>query len=161
MYNNGDISKKEFIEMNYDAVRRLSRDPFINVDSFEKGMFNYQYFNGLAKYYKMLAKELKPGRNFKRYYNEYITKANHFYYKKDCAALEVLKIIDFKNVEAYYIKVNSKKLDDELYEIVLKNFKEAIFHSKAKWLLKVLKEEGVFDNKKRKSLINEYINEKY
>jgi len=75
--------------------------------------------------------------------------------------LDVLKIIDFKGVEAYFVKCESRNLKDKLYEIVLLDYKEAIFHSKATWLLEILQKEGVFLEGRRKSLIDEYINETY
>ena len=64
-------------------------------------------------------------------------------------------------MDAYYIKCQSKALQNLLYEIVLNNKKEAIFHSKAKWLLNVLIEEKIFNNVTKKSIIDHYINEKY
>ena len=58
-FGNGDLSKREFLEQNFDLVRKTNLKPFLRVDSYEKGMFNYQYYNVLAKYYRMLAKEIK------------------------------------------------------------------------------------------------------
>ncbi|HSH35002.1 DUF6648 family protein, partial [Schnuerera sp.] len=81
--------------------------------------------------------------------------------EKDKATLQLLRFLEFKNVEAYFIQVESKFLRDKLYEIVLLDYKEAIFHSKSIWLLGILKEEGVFIEGKKKSLIDEYINERY
>jgi len=72
-----------------------------------------------------------------------------------------LKFLDFKGVDAYYINVNSKSLRNELYEIVLLNYDEAIFHSKSKRLLKILKDKKVFNCVLRDSLIDGYINETY
>ncbi len=47
--------------------------------------------------------------------------------------------------------MESKFLEDKLYEIVLLDYKEAIFHSKSPWLLRILKEEGVFLEEKKKN----------
>ena len=57
--------------------------------------------------------------------------------------------------------MESRNLKNKLYEIVLLDYKEAIFHSKALWLLDILREEGVFIEEKKMSLIDGYINEKY
>lgn len=160
-YENGDITKREFLEYNYDFVRRMNVKPFMRVDSFEKGMYNYQYYNVLAKYFRMLAKEVKSSRKHQRYYVQYLNKGNNYYHEKDKSALALLKLIDFEGVEAYFIKCESKGLKDKLYEILLLDYKEAIFHSKAIWLLDILKEEGVFSEKRRISVIDEYINETY
>lgn len=161
MYNNKDISKREFLEMNFDEIRRMQLKPFQKIDSFEKGMYNYQYYNSLAKYYKILAKELKPCKNYKMYRNNYLKRCEDFYHEKDVSAYKLMKFLNFDGVVAYYVDTKSKGLKNNLYEIVLENYKEAIFHSTSDWLLQKLKEEDIFINAKRKSLIAEYINEQY
>ncbi len=160
-FGRGEITKKQFLEDNYNLVRRSSIIPFLRIDSYEKGMYNYQYYNVLAKYYNMLAHEAKDVRKNQKYYVEYLNKSNNFYHEKDRTTLEILKYLDFKGVEAYFIEMESKRLNGELYEIALLNYDEAIFHSKAKWLLDILREEGVFIDSERKSLIDGYINERY
>ena len=160
-YEAGDITKKEFLEHNYHFVRRLQLRPFVRITCFEKGLYNYQYYNGLAKYYRIMAKELKANKNYKRNYNQYINKVNHYYDEKDKTVLDLISLLDFKDMDAYYIEMESKGLDNKLYEIVLNNYKEAIFHSKSPTLLKTLKENGVFKEGKHQSKIAEYINERY
>lgn len=160
-YTNGDISKKEFLECNFDFVQEMNVKPFTKVDSYEKGMYNYQYYNVLAKYYTMLAKDVRRSRKHDKYYTYYKNMGNEYYHEKDKATLQLLRHLKFKNVEAYFIQVESRFLQDKLYEIVLLDYKEAIFHSKSYWLLKILKKEGVFIEGKKKSLIDGYINERY
>ncbi|KNF10158.1 hypothetical protein CLPU_1c03230 [Gottschalkia purinilytica] len=160
-YKNGDITKREFLRGNFDFVQRINLKPFSRIDSYEKGMYNYQYFNVLAKYYNMMAGELRDNPDYIDQRKDYIHKANSYYSKKDQATLQLLKFLEFKNMEAYFIKAESRYLNDKLYEIVLKDYEYAIFHSKSRWLLRVLREERVFIERKKKSLIDEYINEKY
>lgn len=160
-FSDGEITKRQFLEYNFDLVRKTNLKPFLRVDTYEKGMFNYQYYNVLAKYYNMLAKETRNTRKHRRYYNYYYNKGNNYYHEKDRAALSLLEFLEFKGVEAYYIEVNSKFLRDKLYEIVLLDYEEAIFHSKAKWLLDALRENNVFIEDKKESLIDGYINEPY
>lgn len=160
-FSDGVISKRQFLEYNFELVRKTNLKPFLKIDSYEKGMFNYQYYNVLAKYYNMLAKETKNTRRHKRYYNYYFNKGNNYYHEKDKAALSLLEFLNFEGVEAYYIKVNSDFLRNKLYEIVLLEYKEAIFHSKASWLLEVLRKKNIFIENKRESLIDGYINEPY
>lgn len=160
-YDNGDISKKEFLEYNFDFVQEMNIKPFSKIDSYEKGMYNYQYYNVLAKYYNMLAKDIRRSGKHEKYYNYYRNIGNNYYHEKDRATLQLLKFLKFKNMEAYFIQMDSKFLEDKLYEIVLLDYKEAIFHSKSPWLLRILKEEGVFIDEKKKSLIDDYINERY
>lgn len=160
-YSNGDISKREFLQYNYDYFVSVNARPYIKIDSYEKGMYNYQYFNGMAKYYRMLAREVKNTKKHSKYYNYYLNLGNKYYDNKDDTALDILKFLEFKNVECYFIKCDSQALEDVLYEIVLKDKTEAIFHSKSENLLCKLKDKGVFYPDKRESLIAEYINEKY
>ncbi|NLY44376.1 MAG: hypothetical protein GX053_00040 [Tissierella sp.] len=160
-FGNGDLSKREFLEQNFDLVRKSNLKPFLRVDTYEKGMFNYQYYNVLAKYYTKLAKEIKNTRKHQKYYSYYLNKGNNYYHEKDKAALSLLKFLEFRGVEAYFVKMESKFLRDKLYEIVLLDYKEAIFHSKALWLLDILREEKVFIEEKKVSLIDGYINETY
>jgi len=160
-YKNGDISKREFLEGNFDFVQKIKLKPFSKVDSFEKGIYNYQYNNVLAKYYNMLSADIKDDTNFSKQYKSCRYKANYYYNEKDKATLQLLRFLEFKNIEAYFIKVESEYLNDKLYEIVLMDYEYAIFHSKSNWLLKILREEGIFYEKKKTSLIDGYINEKY
>lgn len=160
-FKNGDISKREFLQLNFDFVQKMRVKPFDKIDSFEKGMYNYQYYNVLAKYYYMLGVDLKrEGKDYK-YFKNHINKANYYYNEKDKSTLKFLRYLEFKGMEAYFVKVQSKNLKDKLYEIVLLEYEYAIFHSKSRWLLKILREEGVFDEGKKLSLIDEYVNEKY
>lgn len=73
----------------------------------------------------------------------------------------MLNLVEFENVEAYYVKSKSKFLKDKLYEIVFRDYDKAIFHSTADWLLNVLKDNNCFIEGKRKSLIDDYINARY
>ncbi|HEY8362081.1 MAG TPA: DUF6648 family protein [Tissierellaceae bacterium] len=160
-YEKGNMTKREFLESNYYLVMNMNIKPFLRIDSFEMGMYNYQYYNALAKYFTMLAKDVRHSKKKQKYYKYYLNKGNNYYHEKDKAVLDLLNFLDFKGVEAYYIDVNSKNLNNKLYEIVLLDYKDAIFHSKASWLLNILKEKGVFKEIKRKSLIDDYINETY
>lgn len=160
-FSEGEITKRQFLEYNYDLVKRTHIKPFLRIDSYEMGMYNYQYYNVLAKYYKMLANEVKNTKKHAKYYNYYLNKGNNYYHEKDKSTLKLLEFLDFKGVEAYFVNVNSRSLQDELYEIVLLNYEEAIFHSKALWLLEILNEKKVFHKGLKDSLIDGYINEKY
>lgn len=160
-YKNGDITKREFLTLNFEFIQKMQVKPFGKIDSFEKGIYNYQYYNALAKYYYMIAVDIKRKSKHQKYYKTYVDKSNYYYAQKDKSTFKLLKFLEFRNIEAYYVKVQSKKLQDKLYEIVLKDYDYGILHSKSYWLLKVLREEGVFKEETKKSLIDSYINEKY
>lgn len=160
-YSNGYLDKTEFLKENYDYFLYENSRPFIKIDSYEKGMFNYQYYNILAKYNKMLAKNVKNTKKHMKYYNYYMNIANKYYDNKDESILEILKLRDFTNVSSYFIECDSEFLQNNLYEIVLQDKEEAIFHSKSERILNILKENKIFDLEIKKSLIEEYINERY
>ncbi len=161
-FENGDISKREFIEEHYYFIQRLKLKPFENgIDSFEKGIYNYQYYNMVAKYCYMKSKDKQLVTKHRSVAKKFGYRANHYYKLKDKSTLKLLEHLEFENVEAYYIKVKSRALKDKLYEMVLTDYESVILHSKSEYMLKRLKEEGVFIEDTRKSLIDSYINQKY
>lgn len=156
-YTKGDLTKAEYLERNYEAVIYGDIKPFKNIDTVEKGLFNYQYYNALAKQMKSLSTGNYIDYEIKKDYQE---KSNYYYSKKDRATMKVLHMLDFRNVEAYFISVKSKFLKGRLFEIILQE-QNMILHSTSEMILKQLREEGVFFEENRTSLIDEYINHRY
>jgi len=161
LYKKGDISKKEFIEEHYYHIRRMNLKPFERIDSFEKGIYNYQYFNALAKYNRLKIRDKKLGEKHPELIKELEEKIHHYYRKKDEAVIKLLRYLDYQEVEAYFIKSKSEFLDNRLYEIVLLDREGVVFHSINMGLLEELRREGVFQEVRKKSRIDEYVNEKY
>lgn len=155
-YIKGDMTKSEYLAENLDAVLSLNIKPFKNIDTVDKGLFNYQYYNALAKDAKMTGAALGN----KELEKIYIEKTNYYYSKKDKATLRVLELSNYKNIEAYFIQVKSKYLKGLLFEIVLKDY-NMILHSTSSLILKRLREEYIFENTIKKSLIDGYINQRY
>nr|WP_252891411.1 DUF6648 family protein [Thermoclostridium stercorarium] len=130
----------------------------------------------LAKFYYSMARDFPDGSKEKA---SLIAQSNSYYREKDKVTMTLLKLLDFRNVEAYFVKVKSKKLQNKLFEIVIKDpdvlfeinalstpyggmeSDYIILHSTNPFILKRLKEEGVFADEKRKSLADNYINQKY
>ncbi|SET15770.1 hypothetical protein SAMN05660297_01532 [Natronincola peptidivorans] len=160
-FKKGDITKKEYIEESYGYIQRMKIKPFKRVDNFNKAIFNYQYYNMMAKYCYLQGKEIKKYDKHPEMHKEYLDKVNYYYHKKDQSTLKAIELLDFFDVEAYYIKVTSTNLKESLFEIIFKDYEQVVLHSKSQWLLDRLKEEGVFKEGIRKSLIENYINEKY
>lgn len=156
-YLKGDMTKSEYLKANFDAVVYNEIKPFKNIDTAEKGLFNYQYYNALAKHMKTMSTQRGIDYEIKK---DYIEKSNYYYYRKDKATEKVLRLIDYKDVEAYFITVRSKALKSKLFEIVLGN-QDMILHSTNEVILKRLREEGVFQETTKKSLIDGYINQRY
>jgi len=158
---NKDITKKEYIEMNYNYIVNSGYKPFEKIDSYEKGIFNYQYYNMMAKYYSLLAKSERDKSKQLVYYKNFLDESNYYYNEKDKTTFRLLRFLQYENVEAYYIKMESSKLKDVLFEIVLKDFNYAVLHSKSLWLLNALKKENIFIDKTKKSIIDYYVNDRY
>lgn len=175
-YKMGDLTKNEFIEANFETIERLGIKPFEKIDNVKKAIYNYHYFNVLAKYYYRLAKDYPLGS---RQRAGLLAQSNSFYHEKDKVTMTLLKLLDFRNVEAYFVKVKSKKLQDKLFEIVIRDpdvlfeintlsspnggmeADDLVLHSKSPFILKRLKEEGVFLDGKKRSVADSYINQKY
>lgn len=157
----GDLTKREFLIENFELVQNMNMKPFTRIDCFEKGFFNYQYYNTLAKFYRMEAGGERNNSKHPEIYREYMDKSHYFYDKKDRTVFKVLEVVDFKNVDTYYIKVKSAYLRNKLIEIVFKDYDNVIFHTKSPYIAKRLSEEGLLYDSVKKSLIDHYINEKY
>lgn len=155
-YIKGDMTKREYLERNMDAVLSLNINPFKKIDSVEKGLFNYQYYNAMAKDAKMESYKYNDIQMKKIF----VEKSNYYYSKKDRATMRVLELMDFRNVKAYKIKVRSKELKGRLFEIILEE-NSMILHSTNDVIMKRLDEEGVFCQGTRSSLIDSYINHRY
>jgi len=155
-YVRGDMTKSEYLEANLAAVLSLNLTPFKRIDSLDKGLYNYQYYNAMAK----------DARAFGQDYDDYdmrkaqMEEANYYYREKDRATLAVLRLLEFQNVQAYFIHVKSQYLRGKLFEIVIEDYK-MILHSRSELIQKCLREEGVFTEGTRMSLIDGYINQKY
>lgn len=156
-YEKGDMTKSEYLIENFNAVVSLGIKPFKNIDTVDKALFNYQYYNAMAKEVKMQSRAIKFSEQEKLYTEQ----LNYYYNKKEYATLKVLELLDYKNVEAYFIKVRSKYLKGKLFEIIIKDYENMILHCSSDLVLKRLREEFVFDENIKKSLIDDYINQKY
>ncbi|MGN1318801.1 MAG: DUF6648 family protein [Lachnospirales bacterium] len=155
-YMKGDMTKREYLERNLDAVLSLNIKPFKNVDTVDKALFNYQYYNAMAKD----AKINTTGNTDREYEHILLERSNYFYSQKDRATMRVLQLYDFTNVSAYFIKVKSKYLRNKLFEIILEDT-NTVLHSSNQSILNRLKEERVFSEGVKRSVIDSYINQRY
>lgn len=157
-YEKGDLSKEEFIEANFNCIHSLDIKPFKKIDNVKKAIYNYQYYNVLAKYYQKRAHDVNKRHEGR---DEFMELVNHYYSRKDQVTEKLLKLLDFTGIEAYYVKVKSPNLKNKLFEIILKEYDNIILHSKNEFILEMLKRENAFTDEVRDSLIDSYINQKY
>ena len=103
-YGRGDMTKQEYLQKNYEAVIYGDIGPFRNMDTIEKALFNYQYYNALAKEAKLVSTSGGMEYELKKDYQQ---QSNYYYHKKDQATLRALHLLDFEEVDAYFVKVKS------------------------------------------------------
>ncbi|MDY3118021.1 MAG: DUF6648 family protein [Peptoniphilus sp.] len=160
-YERGDLNKKEFLQTNLKDVYNSNVRPFLRIDRLEKGIFNYQYYNALAKGYRMEARRLKRRQKCNREYSRCLSLAEKYYGKKDDTILEILEFVNYSNVYGYYVHCDGKNLQDRLFEIVFIEYPEYILHSTSKAIYQGLVKHHVFMEKKKRSKIDTYINDRY
>lgn len=154
-----EITKTEFIEENYGYFLNCDIEPVDEPQSIEQGIFNYQYYNIMAKYSFLMKNELEfRNPHEAANYNE---QAFNFYKMKDKATLAMIELVNYENVEAYYVDLLSSELEGKLFEVIIKGVEKAVFHSKDKRILNRLEKNGVFNPDKKKSVIHDYVNTKY
>lgn len=155
------LDKKEFILKNLAFFNDNGYEPFVKVLNYEQGMFNYQYYNIWAKYYYMEAQLASGNEETEKYCQSYLDEGYYYYSKKEKTIWELLKVIKYKNIEAYYIEVESENLNGNLFEVVIKDYERALLHSKSYKLQALLDSKGLFKKEIQKSLIDAYVNKKY
>lgn len=160
-YERGDLNKKEFLQTNLKDMHSSNVRPFFLIDRLEKGIFNYQYYNALAKSYRMEARRVKRMQKSNREYCRSLSLAEKYYGRKDDTILEILDFVDYKNVYGYFVHCDGKKLQDRLFEIVFIEYPEYILHSTSKRVYEALVDRGVFMEEKKRSKIDTYINDRY
>lgn len=153
------ITKTTFIEDNYDQFVDGVKPPTTLIKSVEEGIIAYHYYNTKAKKLMMEGNEC--------YYRDtYQAKQLHDlahdqYLKKDTVTMALVELMNYSDMEAYFVTLQSEDLHKELFEIVLNNYRRVIFHSKDKRLLNRLRKNHVFSEELQASKIDDYVNTKY
>lgn len=154
-----ECDKTEFVFRNYNFFNQEGQEPYEVVNTIEEGLYNYQYYNTMAKYARIMAKELKYKDPFVAV--DFKKSAVKLYYKKEHVTTRLIELYDKGDMEAYFIKVSSKSLNGKLFEIVFKDLDRVILHSMNLNILKLLNKRKCFENKTKKSIIDDYINSLY
>lgn len=157
MLESKSIDKSKFNHLNNEIFQKINLRPFVVLDSFEKALYNYNYYNSKAKIALedyLRCKTLNREKKAKEANNN----KNNFYYHKDLAILAMLKLENFKDVEAYYIDMHSKSLASQIFEINFPRKDRIILHTKNIGIRDQLKDKGCFNEECKTSLIENYIN---
>lgn len=155
-----ELTKSEYIEETYHYITSLNLIPSDGkLTSCEEGLFNYQYYNMLAKYYSQNAQLLKYSDPFKA--KEYRDLVNKYYKEKDKVTVRLLEFLGYKGVDGYYVHIKSRTLRGKLIEIVLNDYELAVLHTMNEKIVDRLRKHKVFKEGQHRSVIDEYINTKY
>ena len=155
------IDKDAFLKKNLDYINKLDLKPYARIDNISQAIYNYQYYNLLAKQINTQANKFAGNEKKKKSYLRLINKRENYYALKDMATTRILDIIAYKDVESYFIDLKSKRLRGIIFEINVKSIDKLILHSKSKTILNKLRDHGVFDENSRASLIDSYVNRSY
>ncbi len=161
-FHQGDITKTEYIEQSYYHLVELGQKPYKIVDNKFKALYNYQYYNMTAKFYQLRQREIIKYNKHPEKEKEISKKIESCYYNKDKSTIKLLELLDYYDVNGYFIKVKSKDLRNRLFEIVINTPDlTAVLHSVNPLIAERLKEHQIFDTKSRQSEIDRYINSRY
>lgn len=155
------ISKDEFLNRNYKFLTNLGLKPFSNIRDLEEAIYNYQYYNIMAKFANAKAFKYQNTPKKKKIHTRLINDRENFYYLKDLATDSLIDMVEPENIESYFISLKSKRLTGEIFEISIKSCNKLILHSKNKKILSKLRQKNVFCEEIRESLIDSYVNRSY
>lgn len=154
------ITKLEFNILNNEIYHKINLRPFVVLDSFNKALFNYNYFNSRAKMYLEESKKYENSKNVrdqKRYKLAENNKIN-CYYHKDQSIISMIKLECPEKIIAYNISLHSKNLSNQIFEIYFKDREKIILHTKNLEIKDLLISLNIFEEEERESLISSYIN---
>lgn len=147
------LTKQEFHSENYRSLQRWQMKPYPVIDSLEQGIYNYQYYNTLAKEAQRRAGLLADNKR-KKLLSDI---RNYFHCKDDCIR-QMLAICADEPVESYFIVTESNMMRDRLLEIVFLKREKFILHTLDPQIVRSVKKMGIFLPGIRLSKIHAYIN---
>lgn len=156
----GDLDKSAYLEAQFQSLLELGIKPCSGaIVSFEEGLFNYQYYNVLAKRERIQSKdeEFRNPEASRRHRNQ----ADRHYALKDRETVKILEWIKYQHVQAYYIETPARYLNGKLIEIVAEDYERAVFHTADEGIINRLVRAGVFSEGARPSVIRSYIESDY
>ena len=161
LLSDSKINKEEFLERNYNFLIDLGLKPFSNIRQLEEALYNYQYYNIMAKFANAKAFKCQNLPRKKKIHTRLINDRENYYYLKDIATASLIDLVGYENIESYFINLRSKRLTGQIFEISVKTCDKLILHSKNKKILDKLRLENAFCEEIRESLIDSYVNRSY
>ena len=155
------IDKDEFLKRHYNFIINLGLKPFSNIRDLDEAIYNYQYYNIMAKFANAKAFLCQNSPKKKKIHTRLINDRENFYYLKDLATESLIDMVGPEDIESYFISLKSKRLTGEIFEIQVKSCNKLILHSKNKKILNKLRQKKVFCEEVRESLIDSYVNRSF
>ena len=87
------IDKDEFLDRNYEFIVKLGLKPFSKIVLLEEAIYNYQYYNIMAKLANSKAFKCQNSTKKKKLYSKLINDRENYYYLKDLATCALLEIV--------------------------------------------------------------------
>lgn len=156
----GALNKAQYLDAQCQAMEEQGMVPRKGpIKSIEEGLFNYQYYNIMAKKERVLCKDEEYRNPSKS--RAHRGRADRFYELKDRETVKIIEFLGYKDVEAYYIETPAKYLVGKLIEIVILNHDRAVFHTADEGIYNRLVRAAVFTPGIRPSVIKAYIESDY
>lgn len=149
----GLLTKRAFHQENYLLIESLQMKPYRCVETLQQGIYNYQYFNTMAKHE---TERLQHAHGRQR--TRIMESVKNYYAQKDDTVRSLLMLQDKQCIRAYYVVTDSCLLRDRLIEIVFTDQEKVILHTLNRDILVLLDSWGVFSHETEISLIHSYIN---
>lgn len=150
----GKLNKRSFLDANYELTKRMR--PYVHPDSPEECLYNYHYYNALAKVEKTRARFSSRTRSVKRFEDT----ARNYYCEKDKATMRMLDFFDSVSIRAYPIQTSSHTLNGRLIEILFP-MPYVVLHTCDAKIKSRLLIAGVFEQAHQESAISSYVNALY
>lgn len=156
-----EIDKREFLIENFEIIKKFNIKPFNKLNTVNKCLYNYQYYNILAKYYKFQLDSIPNRKKICSRGRLCKCNINNYYIEKDKATFAMLNILGKEDLVSYPLILNSSRLNLKLIEIILLNYDKIILHTISNDIKNELIKKGVFSFSPRESKINHYVNASY
>lgn len=156
----GELDKSAYLEAQYQALIELDSVPKRGaLESLEEGLFNYQYYNVLAKRERIQSKdeEFRNPEASRKHRNQ----SDRHYALKDRETVKILEWLKYEHVQSYFIETPAKFLNGKLIEIIVDTYDRAVFHTMDEGIINRLVRAGVFSEGVRSSVIQSYIESDY
>lgn len=156
----GELDKSAYLEAQYQALMELGVSPRRGpLGSIEEGLFNYQYYNVLAKRERIQSKdeEFRNPEASRKHRNQ----SDRHYALKDRETVKILELLNYEHVQSFFIETPARFLNGKLIEIIIDNYDRAVFHTADEGIINRLVRAGVFSEGIRPSVIQAYIESDY